>query len=463
MGPLFAVAEKKLIDEKKKARQTSDSMEEKKEEEEKLPLKYLFLDLNSYFATIEQQDRPDLRGKPVAVVPMETDSTCAIAASYEAKAYGVKTGTKIFDAKRMCPNLICVLARHDRYVEYHHRIVEAAEKILPIHKIWSIDEFDCQLMGREQEPERALELARAMKEQIWQDVGPHVNCSIGIAPNGFLAKVATDLQKPNGLVMLRHEDLPGRLLDLDLLDLPGINVNMLARLRRSGINDIQTLYNLSPKQARQVWGSVQGERFWYWLHGHDMPPPETSPCVIGHSRVLDPALRAPNEARLMSRRLLTKAAYRLRRKGFYANTLTFSAKTVEGAQWVDERRFPLAHDIFTFLHHLDEMWSVLDRARCHNSAGLSGPASGLRFKKVAVTLSGLHNQEHISHDLLVSGDPKQRKQLIRHENLADALDQLQDKYKKETVWMGIVPKTLAGHVGTKIAFSRVPDREEFWN
>ena len=87
-------------------------------------LKWLFVDLNSYFASVEQNENPSLRGKPVAVVPMPTEHTCAIAASYEAKAYGVKTGTIIRDARNMCPNLICVPARHDVYVRYHNRILE---------------------------------------------------------------------------------------------------------------------------------------------------------------------------------------------------------------------------------------------------------------------------------------------------------------------------------------------------
>src|SRR6201997_5496653 len=86
---------------------------------------WLFVDLNSYFASVEQQDRPELRGKPVGVVPMLADTTCCIAASYEAKAHGVKTGTIVADAKKMCPNIILVEGRHELYVEYHHRIVEA--------------------------------------------------------------------------------------------------------------------------------------------------------------------------------------------------------------------------------------------------------------------------------------------------------------------------------------------------
>ena len=81
-----------------------------------LSLRWLYVDFNSYFASVEQQERPELRGQPVAIVPMETDYTMAIAASPEAKAYGVKTGTGILEAKRMCPGLRCVLARHDLYV-----------------------------------------------------------------------------------------------------------------------------------------------------------------------------------------------------------------------------------------------------------------------------------------------------------------------------------------------------------
>src|ERR1035438_2238456 len=88
-------------------------------------LNWLFVDLNSYFASVEQEVRPDLRGRPVGVVPMMADTTVCIAASYEAKAYGVRTGTVVADAKRMCPNLVLVEARHEIYVDYHHRIVEA--------------------------------------------------------------------------------------------------------------------------------------------------------------------------------------------------------------------------------------------------------------------------------------------------------------------------------------------------
>ena len=102
-------------------------------------LNWLYFDLNSYFATIEQQVNPSLRGKPVVVVPLLSDSTCAIAASYEAKLKGIKTGTKIYEAKKLCPNLICIKSRHKLYVEYHKRIFAEINKLLFVDVVCSID------------------------------------------------------------------------------------------------------------------------------------------------------------------------------------------------------------------------------------------------------------------------------------------------------------------------------------
>ena len=112
-------------------------------------LNWLFVDLNSYFASVEQQVRPELRGRPVGVVPMMADTTCCIAASYEAKAFGVRTGTIVADARRMCPEIVFVEGRHEIYTEYHHRIVEAVESCVPVTAVCSIDEMACRLIGRE--------------------------------------------------------------------------------------------------------------------------------------------------------------------------------------------------------------------------------------------------------------------------------------------------------------------------
>lgn len=427
-------------------------------------LKWLFLDLNSYFASVEQQENPSLRGRPVAVVPSDTPHTCAIAASYEAKAYGVKTGTIIRDARRMCPGLICVPARHDIYVTYHNRILEEVVKHTPINKVWSIDELDSRLPPLKRNEKSARDVAMRIKHGLWNNIGPAISCSIGVAPNSLLGKIASDMQKPDGLVFFKPEELPGRLLELELTDLPGIGHNMRARLHRAGIHTVEQLWNTSPKHARKIWGGVQGERFWYRLHGYELPQEETNPSVIGHSRVLDPAMRHAEGARLMSRRLLVKATHRLRRQNLYARTLSFKATIIAGEyndlrRWYGERRFNAACDPFTFLQHLDTLWDEM-RAYCTHVYGLRQP----RFKKVSVCLSGFFEERDITDDLFTTATaaPEESRKLEKKEALAKALDALQDRYKKETVTLGVPPKTLSGYVGTKIAFSRVPDEEEFW-
>src|SRR5580698_4875387 len=185
-------------------------------------LNWLFVDLNSYFASVEQEVRPDLRGRPVAVVPMMADTTVCIAASYEAKAFGVKTGTMVGEAKRMCPGLVLVEARHEIYVDYHHRVVEAVEGCLPVTAVLSIDEMACRLMGRERPLLAAMELGRKVKAAIRLKVGPMLRSSVGLATNRYLAKVASDMEKPDGLVALPLDVLPDALRLLALRDLPGI-------------------------------------------------------------------------------------------------------------------------------------------------------------------------------------------------------------------------------------------------
>ena len=135
-------------------------------------MNWLFVDLNSYFASVEQQVRPELRGRPVGVVPMMADTTVCIAASYEAKAFGVRTGTVVADARRMCPDIVFVEGRHELYTEYHHRIVEAVESCLPVTAVLSIDEMACRLMGRERPLLAAMELGRKVKARILERVGP---------------------------------------------------------------------------------------------------------------------------------------------------------------------------------------------------------------------------------------------------------------------------------------------------
>src|SRR5215471_3708338 len=127
---------------------------------------FLHIDLNSFFASVEQQIHPEYRGKPLAVVPTMADTTCCIAASYEAKALKIKTGTQVGEAKRLCPEIILVEGDHSTYAKYSHEISKAVELACPVSHTPSIDEMVCQLIGREQEPPRARKIALDIKQSI---------------------------------------------------------------------------------------------------------------------------------------------------------------------------------------------------------------------------------------------------------------------------------------------------------
>ncbi|MDE1151629.1 MAG: impB/mucB/samB family protein [Micavibrio sp.] len=416
-------------------------------------LRWLYVDFNSYFASVEQQLQPRLRGRPVIVVPVDTDYTSAIAASYEAKAFGVRTGTPVHEAKRMCPGLVCVLAQHDQYVDFHQRILRELDNHIPVTAVCSIDEMACRLLGRETEPARAQEIARGIKAGLAKNVGAHVRCSIGFASNRYLAKVATDMQKPDGMVTLFPEDLPGRLLDLKLRDLPGIGYNMEKRLNIAGIWDVATLFNYAPRHLRAVWGSIWGEKMWYYLRGYDIPEVETTRSSIGHSHVLAPELRPPEEAFQVARRLTMKCAARLRRMGYSAGVLTLSIRLEEGPHLGLEAHCQSAQDSFTFLRMLDDMW----RGLMHELKG----RRGIRIKKVSVTLlklgeAGVHQTDLF--DRLTAETIAVREKC---EKISAAVDKLNKRFGRDTVLHGMTPQQGKGFSGTKIAFTRIPDVDEF--
>ncbi len=407
-------------------------------------LRWLFLDLNSYFASVEQQLNPALRGRPVAVAPVDSEATCAIAASYEAKAYGVKTGTPIYEARKLCPGLVVVNAQHHRYVEFHHRIIAAIETEIPVTRICSIDEVACALMDNECAPVQAMELARRVKAAVRRDAGEMLGASVGLAPNVFLAKLASDMQKPDGLTVILPDQIEAIVTRCKLQDLPGIGHNMYARLLRANVPDVQTLWNLAPKQARAIWGSITGERLWLELHGYDIPVPVTQRRSIGHSHMLAPSLRDAISARQVARRLLAKAGSRLRRMDHQTTRLSLSARVQQGEAFTFEATFAATCDSLLLLRSLDELWAQLPR--------------GLRFRKVSIILHGLSPGTQVQPDLFASAPVQSAAQL----KLSAALDKLNARYGKDTVGFGLWSSDAVNkYTGTKIAFTRIPDTAEF--
>ena len=420
------------------------------------PLRWLFLDLNSYFASVEQQLQPELRGKPVIVAPVGSDTTVAIAASYEAKRYGITTGTPVWEAKRKCPDILVTPARHDRYVEFHEAIVAEVWKHIPVTRVCSIDEVACRLLDNENSPEAALALARRVKAAIRANVGDCLTSSVGIAPNRLLAKLASDMQKPDGLVMLTADQLPHRLFSLQLRDISGIGAKMERILARQGVNDIEQLCARRPRDAGSAWGGTNGDRLWYLLHGVDLPDKPTQSRSIGHSHVLAPRSRGLEPTRHVARRLALKAASRLRRKNYQSRLLVLHGKFEDDkSSWRVSRKLSPTQDSFAILSALDSLWPELA------AAGRARPG-GFRLRMVGVTLAEIEPLAAEQGSLFEHLDPDDRlARGTRTLSLSRAMDRLNERFGRNAVTLGALTGGRADHVGTKIAFGRIPERAEF--
>ncbi|MGC2160673.1 MAG: DNA polymerase [Silvibacterium sp.] len=416
---------------------------------------WLFLDLNSYFASIEQELRPELRNRPVAVVPVMADTTCAIAASYEAKRFGVKTGTQVGEAKRMCPGLVLVEARHELYVQYHHKIIQAVELCAPVSAVLSIDEMAINLIGRERSLITALDLARRIKESIREHAGKTLRCSIGLAPNRYLAKIASDMEKPDGLVALTPDILHAALNRLELRDLPGVGARMERRLHQAGIRSMSQLLALNREQMSHAWGGVGGEKLWHWLRGEDFNDAALEyQKSISQSHVLPPDFRTPEGCYAVAHKLLHKAALRLRTAGLWTTnvslTLRFVVPKTEAkrrhptgipqAGWSHGLTVIECQDSQTLVEALKKLWSLRPQ----------GPEYQKPFQ-VGVWLGDLVPNHLHTLNLFSALETESRRT-----RLSSAMDALNHKYGLSTFMPASMLLAKAA-APTRIAFTSIPD------
>jgi DNA polymerase IV len=420
------------------------------------PLRWLYLDLNSYFASVEQQLDPALRGRPVIVAPVDSDTTVAIAASVEAKRYGISTGTPVWEARRLCRDLLVTPARHEKYVEFHQRIIEEIWTHVPVTHVCSIDEVACRLLDNENSPEAAIALAHRIKAGIRANIGVCLTSSIGIAPNRLLAKLASDMQKPDGLVVLDARNLPQCLYPLRLRDIAGIGAKMEKRLAQDGILDIRQYCERRPRDAGTAWGGVNGDRLWYLLHGVELPDKPTQSRTIGHSHVLSPSKRGLEPTRLTARRLALKAASRLRRKGYRARLLVLHGKFEDDKSgWRASIRLPATQDSFVVLHALDQLFPRLAEAG-------RARTGGFRLRMVGVTLCEIEAVEGEQGSLFAALDPDDPlARETRTLSLSRAMDRINEKFGRNAISVGPLHGGRIDRVGTKIAFGRIPEMSEF--
>lgn len=327
------------------------------------PFRVLYLDMNGFFASVEQHLDPAIRGRPVAITAVDSDAGACVAASYEAKAYGVKTGTLVREARRLCPGIVFRPSRHRVYVQFNLAIADTLDRHAELTHIRSIDEFQLALSGESQSLEGATALVARLKAAVAAEIGTCLRFSAGIGPNFLLAKIAGKLEKPDGFQWLSPANMPDAIAHLALDDLPGISGAMKYRLYRAGIFDTVSLCQLDPRHARMIWRSVEGERFVRLLQGMNIPLMPTKRNGFGNSKVLSPEYRDPQRAYYVSRWLVEKAVARLRRDGRVAGRFSVQLSYLSGGGWSHAIKCFPSQDTAFFLRLHRALWRRFWRDR----------------------------------------------------------------------------------------------------
>ena len=408
-----------------------------------MDLAALFVDFDAYFASAEQHMQPHLRGKPVGIAPVLAESSCCIAASYEAKAHGIKTGTSIGDARKLCPGIQIVQARPAKYVELHHRLVAAVESCIHVEDVLSIDEMWCWLPYNLREPETVQDIGQKIKRAIHDQVGPWINGSVGAAPNRWLAKMASKMRKPDGLFIIESTQLPEILYELELRDIHGVGRAMELRLHANGIHDVRALCHATRKQLHTAWGGIEGDRLWLQLRGKEVPTTATERRSIGHSHVLPPDKRRADVAVSVLHKLTQKAAQRLRSHGMLAQRFSLSLRYLRGGNWHLEASLEATDDSLKLAHAASHLW----RQRPHHQEQLL---------KISMVLGQLVDQGNYTPSLFKEADSAAYQAGKNRQTLNKSMDKIVKKFGKQSIYLGGAHDAIEA-APMRISFGHIPD------
>lgn len=281
----------------------------------------MHIDINSCFATIEQQFDKNLRGKAIAVCANNIQAGCILAPSIEAKRLGIKTGMRVFEAKKIYPNLITLEADPSKYRLVHKKLKTLLESYTDHLEPKSIDEFVLHLKNYPAMKVGLIKTAIEIKKRIRLEIGEWISVSIGIATNRFLAKTAAGIIKPDGLVEIDHKNYIDVYKKLKLEDLHGIGKNNEIRLNQAGIFSVLDFYYAAPIIIGAAFKSITS---YYWqlrLHGHEIDDFETKRRSFSQSYVLPKPLSNKNEILPILQKLVEKCGQRLREEVFTTNTV----------------------------------------------------------------------------------------------------------------------------------------------
>lgn len=407
---------------------------------------WLHIDLNSCFATIEQQANPLLRGKPIAVAAYTTPRGCILAPSIEAKRFGVKTGMRVMEGKQLCPQLVIMASDPPKYRFVNRALFRLFREYSPRVVVRSIDEMllnfaeSLPVLSRtrtkpHQTSVSLFDIGREIKTRIKNEIGEWLTVSIGISTNPYLAKVAAGLHKPDGLDEINHQNILQILSGMKLTDLPYIKERNEARLNRVGIRTPVDFYFATKQQLKSAFESINGHYWYLRLHGLEVDDVEWVRRSIGHSYALPKFTNNRGELGRLLCKLVEKMGRRLRQNNLTAQGIHLACGFKDGTFWHHGHKFPTLmysnRDLFTGTL---EIFSLIKSLK---------PVRSLAVSCFALS-------ENLYAQMTLFNDELKKRALVQ------ALDAINDKWGEFSV-MPAIMMNLQNKILDRIAFGSMRD------
>lgn len=400
----------------------------------------MHIDLNSCFATIEQQAKRHWRGTPVGVVAYDSPGGIILAASYEAKRLGIKLGTRVWEAQKIYPDIHICRVDPPKYRRAHTLFRQVLEQYTSRIQPRSIDEFVLDLSDsrRLKDGMTMEEVGMEIKQRIREVVGEAVTCNVGIAPNRLLAKLAAGLHKPDGLDRLDWRNIEQIYREIDLTDLPGISYRYNTRLKLAGIHTVSEFLAADSQKLRGVFGGIVGYYWWLRLRGWEIDDREWNVGrQIGHQYALKEKLTYQQLDPIIFK-LSQKIARRLSGKDISATGIRVGLRFVRSPYWHMSRHVPAA-----MITAQDVFYAAREMIDTHapQHAGLVSLLSVTTYDFQPVTPEQL--------GFAFAGRPLQNRQAI-----GKAMNSVNDRFGNFT----LVPATMLGTddiAGDSIAFGNL--------
>ena len=393
----------------------------------------MHIDLNSCFASVEQQANPLLRGRPIVVAAYDTPNGCILASSVEAKLLGIKTGMRVKEGKLLYPRLTVLKPDPDKYRFIHLKFKDLLSQYSPKVIPKSIDEFVLDFAATPAFNSGLFNVSREIKQRIRAEIGDYLTVSIGLGPNRFLAKTASNLHKPDGLDEINQDNFLRIYETLTLTDLNGIAKHNCVRLNTAGIFTVLDFYRADIRTLRSAFKSVLGYYWFLRLRGYEIDDIEPATKSVGHSYSLPKFFKSSHELAPILSKLVEKTGFRMRRSGFQAKGVHLA----------------VLYETYEFFHQgvslPEPVFSNQDIYKVALRL-LSYSPYRLGVRNLAVSCFRLSSRSTIQLELFVN--------TLKKDKLSQALDDINERWGSFSIAPAIMAHT-QNHVHDRIGFGQI--------